>query len=450
MNHCGETPGALGLVPRPLFGWVMVFSVLVNLLLLTGPLYMLHVYDRVLGSRSEETLVALSVLVAVLFVVMGILDWARGRILTRAGAQMQHRLEARVFSATLHPPKSLDHGQTAKPIQDLDAIQRLFVSTALTAVFDLPWTPFFLLAIFVFHPWLGSLALAGSLALVAIAALSRWRVEEPALRAQAALGRAGHAAHHFACEREAISALGMRDAVCARWRRSRQNGLTYMLLAADRAGGFAVLTRTLRLFMQSAMIGLGAYLVLQDQLSPGAMIAGSILLARALAPLEVVTAHWDTIRRALRARADLQSALDQLPPKPARVSLPLRDASLSVESLCIVPPDTARPALRGVTFTVAPGQACGVIGPSGAGKSTLAHAIVGVWPREAGVIRVGEVPLEHHDPDTLGASIGYLPQRIAIFDGTIAENIARLSEHPEPDAIIRAARFADAHEMILR
>ncbi|WP_424971976.1 type I secretion system permease/ATPase [Dinoroseobacter sp. S76] len=445
-----EELGAIRRANMPLFGSVFVFSIFVNLLMLTGPLYMLQVYDRVLGSQSEETLLALSALVAFLFLMMGVLDWARGRVLARAGARMQDTLDQRVFSASLR--KSLREGQTtaATGLRDLEAMQRLLSSPALLAVFDIPWTPLFVAAIFIFHPWLGYLAMVGGTFLIIVTVLNQWLTSRPVSKANEASARAEMMSQQLAGGAETVEALGMRRSAFERWNQVRSASLTETLTSSDRTGGFSTLTKTFRLFLQSAMLGLGAYLVLQGELTAGAMIAGSILMGRALAPIEMAIGQWPLVQRAMKGRRDLLDLLDTIPPDADRTPLPKPKAQLSVEQLIVVPPGEAQAALRSVSFTVAPGEACGVIGQSGAGKSTLARALTGIWPAAGGKIRLDGASLDQFGPDVLGTHIGYLPQQVVLFDGTIAENIARLATQPDAQAVVDAAKRADAHEMILK
>ncbi len=435
---------------RALFWAVGVFSIFVNLLMLTGPLFMLQIYDRVLGSGSEETLLALSVLVGFLFVMMGLLDYARGRILARIGARFQAKLDGRVFSAVL---RANARGQGAVNInsglRDLESVQRLLSSPVLTAIFDIPWTPVFLGGIFLFHPWLGILAISGGGLLILVTILNQWVTRTPVLDATMTNHFADQMAEQLRTEAELVQSLGMQGAVFDRWQIARQKALTSSIRASDAGGGFAILTKTFRMFLQSAMLGLGAYLVLQGQLTAGAMIAGSILMGRALAPIEQSIGQWALVQRASKGWDNLATLLAGIPVEPSRTTLPKPKALLVAEQVTVVPPGQQQASLRMVSFALKPGQAMGVIGPSGAGKSTLARAITGVWRAAGGKIRLDGAALDHFDPDVLGQHIGYLPQRVQLFDGTIAENIARLSPQPDDAAIVKAAKKAAAHDMIL-
>ena len=426
---------------------VGLFSMAVNALMLTGPLYMLQVYDRVLGSRSAETLLALSVLILFLFAMMAVLDFARGRVAARYGARLQDALDTRIFAAALARAQRTGEGQTA--LQDLAAVQRLAASPVFMALFDLPWTPLFIAAILLFHPWLGALAVVGMALLIVLALVNRARSHGPIADAAMAAQSADRVGAEMQGEAELIRALGMQGNAFARWHRQRRVALAEGMRASDLVGGFSATTRSLRLLMQSAILGLGAYLVLQAEMTAGAMIAGSILLGRALAPIDMVIGQWNAIAEAGQSWQRLRALLrDEVAAAP-RMPLPQPKARIEVSQLSVIPPGAQVPTLRGVSFAIAPGEAVGIIGPSGAGKSTLARAMTAVWQPAVGQIRLDGATLDQYDPDALGHYIGYLPQSVTLFAGTIAENIARLSATPDTQKVVAAARMAGAHEMIL-
>lgn len=427
------------------------FSALVNVLMLTAPLYMLQVYDRVLVSRSEETLLALTLLMGFLFLVMGLLDFARGRIIARVGARLQDRLDARVLTAAFRRLTVAPQDTAALAAQkDLDAIARFWASPVLLALFDAPWAPLFAAAIFVFHPWLGVLALGGGLVILGLSWLNQQGTEAPLQGANLAALSAERQAENLKADSELIQALGMSRAAFARLKLRRDRALEAGLAASDLSGRYSVMIRTFRLFLQSAMLGLAAWLVLRQELSAGAMIAASILMGRALQPVEQAVGQWPVVTRARQAKARLSDLLARTPPPPPRTELPRPKAVLEVQGLTVVPPGAVTPVLRGLSFQLPPGQALGVIGPSGSGKSSLARALTAVWRPAAGRIRLDGATLDQYDPDALGSFIGYLPQRVTVFDGTIADNIARLQSGADPAGIIAAAQAAAAHEMILK
>jgi ATP-binding cassette, subfamily C, bacterial len=436
---------------RALWASTILFSVVVNVLMLTGPLYMLQIYDRVLGSGSEATLVALSVLVIGLFLAMGVLEYARGKVMAIVGARFQVRLDRRVFVAAMQRSAVAPNDPAAVTAQrDLEAIRTFLASPVLMALMDLPWVPLFVVAIFIFHPMLGWLAIVGGVFLILVTWLNQLTSWGPQREAgQAAVG-SERLSDQLKAEAESLQALGMSNAGYDRWQGARRMTLEKGINAAGITGGFGSLTKTFRLFLQSAMLGLGAWLVLQDELTAGAMIAGSILMGRALAPIEMAVGHWAVAQRAHEGWHRLSDLLSRVPEVLPRTTLPRPRAQLDVESLSVAPPGEATPILRVVTFRLEPGQAIGVIGPSGSGKSTLAKALTGVWRPLGGAIRLDGATLDQYDPDVLGRLIGYLPQRITLFDGTIADNIARLDRQPDSAAVVAAAKKADAHDMIVK
>ncbi|MFN3953971.1 MAG: type I secretion system permease/ATPase [Pararhodobacter sp.] len=428
---------------------VVAFSMLVNLLMLTGPVFMLQIYDRVLASRAEATLVALFALVGFLYMIMAVLDHARGRITARIGARFQSRLDRQIFQAVLRRLALRPADAGARSAQrDLELVQRLLSAPVFLALFDAPWTPVFIALIFVFHVELGLLALGGTLVLLAVALLNQRLLHRPLRAAGEATQIAERYGAQIGAESETIRALGMQQSAFEQWQHSRGQALSATVAASDRAGLFTVSTKAFRLFLQSAILALGAWLVLRDQITPGVMIAASIILGRALAPVEQLVGQWGLVQGALEAWRRLGSFMLLNPPLAPRMPLPRPRAQISVRGVTVVPPGSDHAALRLLNFDLAPGRALGVIGPSGAGKSSLARAVIGAWPPAAGKVRIDGIALDQFEPDALGRLIGYLPQRISLFDGTIADNIARLDPEPDPERIVEAARAAGAHDMI--
>ena len=435
---------------RGLLTRVGLFSVFVNLLMLTGPLFMLQIYDRVLSSRSEATLVALFVLVAFLYLMMALLDHSRGLLVARVAARFQNRLDWRVLSAAMQRLALRAGDPLAQSAQrDLDGIHRLIGSRVFLALFDMPWAPIFLAAIFIFHPLLGVVALGGGAVLVVIALANQRLTKGRQHRAMQLSEEATRLEGQIKTESETIQSMGMMGTMIERWQKTRSAALEADISAKDRADGFATTSRSFRLFLQSAILAAGAWLVLQNALTPGAMIAASILLGRALAPIDATIGQWASVQRAQEGWQRLAQLLREMPPAPQRTPLPRPDGRLDVQSITVTPPGDSRYALRMVAFALEPGQALGVIGPSGSGKSTLARALVGSWRLAGGRIRLGGAPLSQYDPDLLGRLIGYLPQHVALFEGTVAENISRFDHDPDPNDIINAARDAGVHDLIL-
>ena len=433
-----------------LLGFALGFGVLVNLLMLTGPVFMLQIYDRVLAARSEATLTALFALVCFLYAMMAVLDHARGRIMARVGARFQARLDRPVFDAALmrcarHPGDPV----AAQAPTDVETVQRLLASPLVPALQDAPWTPLFIVVIFAFHPQLGLLALAGALVLLVLAGLNQALLRRPLAEAS----RAGLTAQRIGLglqqQGDALVALGMGRQVRQHWQGARDLALAMAIAASDRAGFFGAASRSFRLLLQSAMLALGAWLVIGEQITPGVMIAASIMLGRALAPVEQTVMQWPVLQAAMHSWRRLGDFLDQQPAAAPRMALPRPRARLDVQGVSVVPPGARLPSLRLLEFSLAPGRALGVIGPSGAGKSSLARCLTGLWPPAAGSVRLDGVALDRYGAEALGGLVGYVPQRLALIDGSVGLNIARMDPLADPAAVVQAARRAGVHEMIL-
>lgn len=429
---------------------VGLFSAVVNILMLTGPLFMLQVYDRVLASRSSATLVVLFAIVVFLYGVMGLLDHYRTRILARIGAGFQEGLDTRVFAAVL---KQAEHPQLrerpAGALRDLSSVQSALASPGTGALFDLPWTPLFIAVLFLFHPWMGWFAIAGSLLVLALALLNQMRTKAPQAEAARLSAMADAATEATRKAIETVRGLGMVGAASQRWITARSAALGASMAASDVGGALSIGTKTFRLLLQSAILGLGAFLVLRGEMTPGAMIAGSILLGRALAPVEQTVGHWPQFQRAMSGWKDLGAVLQAMPQDQILTELPRPEARLQARDLAVVPPGATTPVIQGVTFSAGPGDAIAVIGPSAAGKSSFARALVGLWPPARGEIRLGGADLHQYEPDRLGNLLGYLPQEVTLFSGTVAQNVARFDAGATSEAVIGAAIQAGAHELIL-
>ena len=426
------------------------FSVFTNLLMLTGPLFMLQVYDRVLGSRAEETLVALMGLVVLMFTLYGLLEFARGRVMARVGTKFQLLLSDRIFQAVLERAARPDGKQGRRDaLQDLESIRNLFSSPVLLTLLDAPWTPLFLIAIFFFHPFLGWLAVAGGGVLIIATILNQLMTRQKigmATELSVAAQRLSTQAREGA---ELVWAQGMRQPMTDRWRQIQEKSMVQILNANDWNGAFSAFSKAFRFFLQSAILALGAWLVLRQELTPGAMVAVSILLGRALAPVERGLAQWTVVQRARNAWKAISNFLEETPPPQKLICLPTPKGHLCVKNLTVADHSSSHALLSGVSFEVPPGKALGVIGNSGAGKTTLARAIVGLISPAAGEIRLDKAKLEQYGSDRLGAYIGYLPQSVRFFPGTVAENIARMAVKPDTEKIIAAALKARVHEVIL-
>ncbi|PCH99018.1 MAG: type I secretion system permease/ATPase [Rhodobacteraceae bacterium] len=428
---------------------VAVFSAFVNLLMLTGPLFMLQVYDRVLGSRSVETLTGLFILVVLLYSLMGVLDYARGRVMARVGAKVQSAFDAPVFNAVLKQSVHEEfRAQPARGLRDIEAVQALLTSPVAMAVFDIPWTPLFIAAIFIFHPSLGWLAVFGGLALLATAVLNQFLTRKRVEQSQITSAKSHRLAEDARQAAEIINSQGMRKAITQRWKTIRNESLQAAIHTSDFVGIFTSFTKSFRLLLQSAMLAVGAYYVLQNELSAGAMIAGSILMGRALAPIEIAIGQWPNVLRARSGWQQIQKIIGAIPETPTVMHRSKPKAHLVVKNLVIVPAGQRKPTLAGLSFEVKPGEALGVLGKSGSGKSTLARALIGLTPPASGEIRLDGEALANYDPDILGTYIGYLPQSVTLFDATIAQNIARMAEQPDAEQVKKAVIMVQADRLV--
>jgi len=425
------------------------FSVFANILMLTGPLFMLQVYDRVLGSRSEETLVALLILVVALYGLMWLLDFARARLVARYGARFQSSLDARVFQSQIMMRPGDTRPEAIGATRDLEAIQGYYASPAFIAFLDAPFTPLFLLAIFVFHSWLGWFALAGGLILISVTALNQILTSKRVGQAQ----QTAEAAHRFAENArragELIRSQGMLPPVTERWMDHRTMALKQSMTAVDWTTSFSTFTKSFRLSLQSLILALGAWLVLQGEMTAGAMIAASILMGRALAPIEQILGRWPQITRARQGWKSLAKFLETAPSPENRTTLPRPEGRLDVKGVTVTTGPGQPPVLYNVSFSLAPGEALGVIGRSGSGKTTIAKTLLGLVNPNIGEVRLGGALLGHYAPEDLGRYVGYLPQEPMLISGTIAENIARMSLTPDSNLVVAAAQKAKAHELIL-
>jgi PrtD family type I secretion system ABC transporter len=425
------------------------FSIIVNILVLALPLYSLQVFDRVLSSRSVETLLALTVVTIGLLALQAALDHVRGSVLRRVALRVETSLTAPVLRM------SLEEGSRGSPhadsgLRDLREVRTAIANPGLSALFDLPMTPFFVLVVFLIHPMLGLFVL-GAIALLAVLTgshvLAARRPQDD--DARAAL-KAGEAVQDYVRHAEAIQALGMGEAVERRWRGQNTRVLALEAILAGRVGAVLSLTKFVRMAVQVGITGLGASLALDGVITPGAMIASSLLMARALAPVEQAVGGWKSWTSALAAARRLPTGLKGVEEPENLVALPAPKGRLEVSDLFYRPPGAADPILRGVSMRLAAGHSLAIVGPSGSGKSTLMRLIAGVWAASAGEIRIDGADLGQWNRGSLGRHVGYLPQSVQLLSGTIAENISRLEENPNSSEIIAAAQAAGVHELILR
>jgi PrtD family type I secretion system ABC transporter len=435
---------------RRIFWGLAAFSALSNLLMLTGSFFMLQVYDRVLPGRSIPTLIALMVLAIVLYLLQGGLDLVRSRISVRVGRYFDERLGLRIFDALVRfPLKTRGDGDGLQPLRDLDQVRSFLSGGGPTALFDLPWMPIYLGICFLFHFWIGVTATFGALALVAITILAETRTRGPTkASSRLAVSRNALAAEGRR-NAEVLQALGMRRRAAMRWRNINGRYLAAHERASDIAGGLGGLSKVLRSILQSLVLAVGAVLVINQESTGGIIIAGSILTARALAPVEVAIANWKGFVAARLSGQRLDKLLKLLPAQEKPLALPPPTETIVVDQVHVTAPGAEKLILSDISFTLHSGQGLGVIGPSGSGKSSLARALVGVWPLLRGRIKLDNASLDQWSSEALGRHIGYLPQDIELFEGSIAVNIARFDPRATPQAVLDAAHAAGAHELIL-
>lgn len=426
-----------------------LFSGVLNILMLAGAVYMLQVYDRVLTSRSLPTLVGLTAVLALVFVVQATLDIIRQRLLTRIGASVDRQLAPQVFRLTASiPVRAGAQLDAQQPSRDLDAVRGFMSSLGPTAFFDLPWLPVFLVLCFLLHVWIGVAVLVACAVMLLVTLMTERATKGPVLgAARAAAGRA-LIAETSRRNAEAIAAMGMQRALAARYGSVNGRFLAANEAATDVVGTYATASRVFRMAMQSAILGLGAWLVLADQATPGVMIASSILMGRALAPIEAVVTHWKSFTAARQGWRRLRDVLHLVPVSEERMALPPPKRMLTLEQVFVAAPGSASAIVQGVSFSLLAGQALGVIGPSASGKSTLARVVSGAWRPLRGSVRLDGAELEQWSDEARGTFVGYLPQDIGLFDGTVAENIARFRPGATSEEIVPAARAAGADEMI--
>jgi PrtD family type I secretion system ABC transporter len=436
---------------RSAFVGVGVMSCIINLLYLTGSIFMLEVYDRVLPSRSVPTLVGLIVLAGGLYIGQGILDLIRGRILGRIGTSLDEALNARVFDTVVRLPLLVGgRNEGLQPLRDLDNVRAFLGTMGPGAFFDLPWLPLYLAICFAFHVLIGLTALVGAIILVSLTLVTEYMSRQPAREAMGLAARRNDLAAASRRNAEVMVAMGMTGRLTQRWGEANEKYLAGNQHASDVAGGLGAIAKVLRMMLQSAVLAVGAYLVIHQEATAGIIIAGSILSARALAPVDLAIAHWKAFVAARQSWERLNRLLEQIPVRPTPTLLQNPTSRLSVEGVAIAPPGDQRVIVQDVTFALTAGNGLGIIGPSGSGKSSLVRALVGVWQPFRGKVRLDGAALDQWSPDVLGRHIGYLPQDVELFGGTVAQNICRFDPEARSGTIIAAAKEAGVHDMIIK
>ena len=442
-----ELRAAFGSCKSALVG-IGAFSGLINLLMLTSSLFMLEVYDRVLPSRSVPTLVGLSILAALLLTFQALLEITRGRLLVRIGGRLESRLSPRVYDAVVRM-RSKPGTDGQQPVRDLDTIRGFMSSAGPNALFDLPWVPLYIVICFAFHTLIGVTALGGAIVLLGLTLLAESLSRRPVKAATAHAAARNRFAEASRRNAEVIMAMGMSERLLARWLDLGRDYVAQQKRASDVAGGLGSAGRTLRTALQSAVLGVGAYLVIEQEATAGIIIASSILSGRALAPIDVAIANWKNFVSARQGWRRLDEVLVALPPAAARLELPPPAQALSLEALSVAPPGAKGVVVHDVQFTLKAGSALAVVGPSASGKSSLVRAIVGVWPVARGCVRLDGATIDQWTPAARGRHIGYLPQDVELFEGTIAQNIARFEQEAPAAAVIAAAKAAGVHDLIV-
>jgi len=426
------------------------FSMVVNFLMLVPVIYMLQLYDRVVPTQNESTLLMLTIIMIALFLTLGALEAIRSQILVRVSTRLETLLNKRVFDITYK--RSLYSGgqnSNSQPLDDLTSLRQFMTGNGLFAFFDAPWIPFYIAVMFLFHPWYGIAATITAIILVIIAIINE-KATKKTLNEANGMAMSGRAlVNKNLRNAEVIESMGMLNNIRQRWLGNSYDVLSLQSVASSRAGLIASISKIVRLSSQSLILGLGAYLVIQQEITPGLMIAGSILLGRALAPIDLMIGTWKGFIAARSQYTRLNELLVSIPGDKEKMPLPAPEGKISVENAVVNPPGSQKPIIKGVSCVIEIGSSTAIIGPSGAGKSTFVRALLGIWPTAAGKIRLDGADIFTWDREALGPHIGYLPQDIELFEGSISDNIARFNE-VDADKVVAAAKMADVHEMILK
>ncbi len=435
---------------RKAFLAIALFSGMSNVLMLTGAMFMLEIYDRVLPSRSVPTLVALLFLAAGLYAAQGFIDAIRSRILVRVGQSLDESLSLRVYDAVVRLPLKIGgKGDGTQPVRDLDTVRGFLSGAGPSALFDLPWIPVYLAICFLFHTYIGLTALFGAIVLVTLTVATELKTRHPTRSAtQFAMAR-NALLESSRRNAEAITAMGMTGRIARRWNELNRNYIASTGHAGDVAGGLGAASKVLRLLLQSAILAVGALLVIHQESTPGIIIAGSILGARALAPVDLAISNWRGFVGARQSWQRLERLFAHLPARSEPMPLQPPAKTLAVQNAAVSPPGEHKVVCQDANFTLAAGNALGVIGPTASGKSSLARMLVGVWAPLRGSVRLDGATLDQWSPEALGRHIGYLPQDVELFPGNVAQNIARFEDPPNPAAVLAAAEAAGVHDMIV-
>ena len=436
---------------RIAFLGVFLFSGMIGILALTSTFFVLEIYDRVVPSRSFATLIGLSVLAAVLFIFLGVLDFIRGRVFVRIAAYLDEALGHRIYDATVRLPLIAPRaGDGLQPLRDLDQVRSFLAGGGPAALFDAPFLFLFLFVCFLFHAWLGLTVLFGALVLIALTLLTELLVREPTRTATTHAGQRYAVLEASRRNAEILRAMGMTGRLFGVWSAANRKYMESHQRANDLAAGLGGISRVFRMMLQAAVLAIGAYLVIEQQASGGIIFAAAVLVGRALAPIDLAIGNWNGFVAARQSWHRLNEVLKLVPGQSPPMTLPRPSKSISVENLSVVPPGSRRVVVQDVTFSLKTGNGLGIVGLSAAGKSSLARALVGVWAPARGQIRIDGAALDQWTPELLGPHVGYLPQDVELLAGTVAQNISRFDPGRSSDPVIAAARAAGIHEMVLR
>ena len=431
------------------FIMVGLFSMFINILMLVPPLYMLQLYDRVLGSRSQDTLIMLTLIVVVLFITMGLLEVVRSRVLVRVGNKLDSMLSQRIFDSLFELERKAPGRSSSMPLNDLTQVRQFMTGNGLFAFFDAPWMPIYIIVLFIFHPAFGFFAIFAAIVLVGITVANEYSTKEKLAEANNLSRASTIYVDSNIRNAEVVNAMGMRNNISKVWADKYYGFLNAQNIASDSAGVWSNLSKSLRVMFQSLILGLGAYLAINMEVTPGMMIAASIIMGRALAPLDLIIGSWKGFSSARSSYERIEGLLNDFPKDKEYMQLPAPKGEITLENVVVIPPSGTVPSLKGISMKIEKGDVVGIIGPSAAGKSSLARVMLGLWPLSNGVARIDKADISQWDREDLGQYVGYLPQDIELFEGTVSQNIARFGE-VEPEKVVEAATKAGVHEMILK
>lgn len=431
------------------FIMVGLFSMFINILMLVPPLYMLQLYDRVLGSRSQDTLIMLTLIVVVLFITMGLLEVVRSRVLVRVGNKLDSMLSQRIFDSLFELERKAPGRSSSMPLNDLTQVRQFMTGNGLFAFFDAPWMPIYIIVLFIFHPAFGFFAIFAAIVLVGITVANEYSTKEKLAEANNLSRASTIYVDSNIRNAEVVNAMGMRNNISKIWADKYYGFLNAQNIASDSAGVWSNLSKSLRVMFQSLILGLGAYLAINMEVTPGMMIAASIIMGRALAPLDLIIGSWKGFSSARSSYERIEGLLNDFPKDKEYMQLPAPKGEITLENVVVIPPSGTVPSLKGISMRIEKGDVVGIIGPSAAGKSSLARVMLGLWPLSNGVARIDKADISQWNREDLGQYVGYLPQDIELFEGTVSQNIARFGE-VEPEKVVEAATKAGVHEMILK